>query len=326
MYESRRKKKRDLDNILNLPRLPLQTRTANIFSRIAYKINFSNKKGSQSIIPIDILKDEVKKDLLFITSQNVEKTYRELLTHRFPYLDMKDNGANLLFLLVKDTCDEFLVKQYGFDICFSNREFTNSLYIKNLLTDLEILFQVPFYGLIDPVSVEFRRVYYPIYSYASESFIEALIDNLIIEIANSIIYLSITKFSFLYSFRQTLYRSKFLSLRNFERFKNNVIWQLRLKIYIKRPALIYNSSFSLLLLRTNGIYSRVIYANSPQELASLPRLSLLTITTIELRDFLLGRLDELLYLLSKGLRLALTSGVGQFIGLIWRGIIEGLKK
>ena len=101
MYESRRKKKIDLDKILNLPKLPLQTRTANIFSRIAYKINFSNKKGSQSVIPIDILKDEVKKDLLFITSQNVEKVYRELLTHRSPYLNMKKNGADLFFLLVK---------------------------------------------------------------------------------------------------------------------------------------------------------------------------------------------------------------------------------
>ena len=55
-------------------------------------------------------------------------------------------------------------------------------------------------------------------------------------------------------------------------------------------------------------------------------LSLLAIVFVEIRDFLMGRLDEIFYVLSKGLRFTFTSIFGQVVGLIWRGVIEGLKK
>ena len=133
-------------------------------------------------------------------------------------------------------------------------------------------------------------------------------------------------FSSVYAFRQTLYRSKFLSLRNFERFKNNLNWQLFTKMYIQRPTDLYNNRYEILILRTNGIYCRTIYANRSKQINSLTNLSLLTLIFVEVRDFLTSRLDETIYIISKTLRFTFTSILGQFIGLIWRGIIEGLKK
>ena len=56
------------------------------------------------------------------------------------------------------------------------------------------------------------------------------------------------------------------------------------------------------------------------------KFSLLTLVFIEFRDFLTSRLDEAIYFVSKSVRFTLTSGLGQLIGLVWRGIIEGLKK
>ena len=83
-----------------------------------------------------------------------------------------------------------------------------------------MLFKVPFYALINPKVPVFRSIYFPIYTSASENFLEAILDHLILEISNCIVYLTILQFSSVDTFRQTLYRSKFLSLRNFERFKN----------------------------------------------------------------------------------------------------------
>ena len=59
---------------------------------------------------------------------------------------------------------------------------------------------------------------------------------------------------------------------------------------------------------------------------SLKNVSLVTITFLELKDFVISRLDEFIYVTSKGVRFTLTSVFGQVIGLVWRGIIEGLKK
>jgi hypothetical protein len=70
---------------------------------------------------------------------------------------------------------------------------------------------------------------------------------------------------------------------------------------------------------------RLIYANRTAQIKSMQNSSLFIIAFIELRDFLNSRLDEITYVLSSGLRFILTSVLGRFVGLIWRGVIDGLK-
>jgi hypothetical protein len=117
-----------------------------------------------------------------------------------------------------------------------------------------------------------------------------------------------------------------LSLRNLERFKNNLNWQLYIKSYIQRPINLYNNRHEIYIIKTTGIYCRIIYANRSEELFSLKNLSLVTIIFVEISDFLISRFDEAVFVLSKSVRFTLTTVLGQVIGLVWRGIIEGLKK
>lgn len=301
---------------------------SNLFSKALYKIKFSDKKANQFLLSTDLLKNSVKKDLLVITILRVEKIFNELLlrpkTEAFTVVQTQ--GNLILTRLIKNVCEDFLTKQYGYKVKIDLQELKQSLYTKNLLRDTEIIFQVPFFALVDPKSPLFRLIYYPIYNSASISFIEALIDNLVLEIGNCVTCFLILNYSSVYSFRQTLYRSKFLSLRNFERFKNNLNWQANIKSYINRPISLYNNKHEIYVLRTSGIYCRTIYANRSKEIASLSKVSLVTIVFIELRDFVSSRLDETLFIVTKGLRFTLTSVIGQVIGLIWRGVIEGLKK
>jgi len=314
--------------MVNLERRNLSTtkiRIVNLFTRVSYKLNFSNKKNNQLLLSLDLLKDKTKIDLLFIVTKNIEKTYTDLFQKSNPFALMEKNGEAIFIRLLEETCEEFLMKQYGCKIQINYTALRTSLYTKNVLQDLGIIFKLPFYALLNSKSQQFRIIYSPIYTSASESFIEALIDNLIIELGNCITYFNIVTFSSLYSFRQTFYRSKFLSLRNFERYKNNLVWQLNIKNYLQRPSDIYNNRYRIYILRTTGIYDRVIYANRSNQLTALNKLPLLTVTTIEIRDFLVSRLDETIYRLSNGLRFTLTSVLGRVIGLIWRGIIEGLK-
>ena len=225
-----RSKKFQRDNV--------KTLTARIFSKILYKANFSNKKGNLQLLGIDLLKTEVQKELISITALRIEEVYIKLLEKGDPKEFMKKRGETLFLRCIKNSCEDFLTKKYGYKVKVNFEVLKKSLYTKTLLQDMELIFQVPFYVLIDPQSPIFRLVYYPVYNFASESFIEALIDHMIVEISNCVVYFSIIKFSSVYAFRQTLYRSKFLSLRNFERFKNNLSWQLITKKYINDP-LIY---------------------------------------------------------------------------------------
>ena len=278
------------------------------------------------MLGIGLLKVEMQKDLLFTTILRIEEIYLKLLEREDPNFIMDKKGEIIFLQCTKRCCEDFLTKQYGYKVTVELDTLKKALYTKTLLKDIELVFQIPFYVLVDPKSPIFRLTYYPIYNYASETLIEALIDNMILEISNCVVYFSIIKFSSLYTFRQTLYRSKFLSLRNFERFKNNLNWQLLTKNYIYRPVALYSNSYEIFFLRTNGIYCRTIYTNRSREVYSLSSFSLIPITAIELKDFLNCRFDEAVFFLSKGIRFTFVSIFGQIIGLIWRGIIEGLKK
>ena len=46
---------------------------------------------------------------------------------------------------------------------------------------------------------------------------------------------------------------------------------------------------------------------------------------LELADFVSSRVEEALYFISISVRFILTSVLGQIIGLIWRGVLDGLK-
>ena len=310
----------------NFKRNNVKILAAQIFSKVLYKTNFSNKKGNQQLLGIDLLKTEIQKDLLSITVRRVEEVYMKLLEKENSKEIMRKKGRILFLQCIRRSCEDFLTKEYGSKIRLNSEVLRKSLYTKNLLKDIELLFQIPFYTLIDQKSTIFRLFYYPVYNFASESFIEALIDHLVLEISNCVVYFGIVKFSSVYAFRQTLYRSNFLSLRNFERFKNNLSWQLITKMYVQRPVDLYNNRYEILILRTSGVYGRTIYANRSEEILSLNSFSLATLVVIELRDFLTSRLDETIYFVSKAIRFTLTSVLGQLIGLVWRGIIEGLKK
>ena len=115
-------------------------------------------------------------------------------------------------------------------------------------------------------------------------------------------------------------------MRNIERFKNNLAWQSGFKHFIWRPKNIYNSQYELWIIRETGLDKRVIYSNQTLELLNLHEGSLIVVTYTELQDFLVSRAEEFIYLLGNGIRYSLTSVLGQTIGLIWKGIIEGLKR
>ena len=303
----------------------LSIRFSNVFARLQYKINFNINNTSSFLLATDLLRDNTKRRLFTIVASNVENVFSELLNNDIPINPAK--GKAIFLTLIKGTTQQFLTSYYGCNVSIQPAIIQESFYTKNfVLNDEKILLNVPLQVLRNSESKLFRSIFVPIYTKAYDSFIEALLDNLIVEITNAVMFIIINEFSFIYEVRKNFYRSNFLSLRNVERFRNNLSWETRIKTFIKRPSDIYNSQQGIWVIRTTGIYYRVVYANRSDELLNLKKVSLLTLVGIETKDFVVSRLDELVYLLGNSIRYTLTSVVGQVIGLVWRGIIEGLKK
>lgn len=305
-------------------RQKLLFRFSNVFARLQYKINFDINNTSSFLLATDLLRDTSKRRLFKIAATNVENIFLELLQDGSIPTSLR--GQSIFFSLIKQTTQEFLMGCYGYRVNIQSDVVKESFYTKLLLDDEQILLSVALQVLSNDDSKLFRSVFVPIYNKAYDSFIEALLDNLIIEVTNAVMFIIINEFSFIYEVRKNFYRSNFLSLRNVERFRNNLSWQSRVKSFVKRPADIYNSQQGIWIIRTTGIYYRIIYANRSNELLKLRNFSLLTVIGIETKDFISSRVDEAIYLFGSSVRYTLTSVIGQVIGLVWRGIIEGLKK
>jgi len=295
-----------------------------IFTRLHYKINFPMRNNSSQLLPTDLLRDNSKRKLFQIVTLKLEKLFLELIENKDQI--SLTSEKSIFPNLIKFTAEEFLISCYGCNISIRSTLIKESFYTKYLLEEEKFLLTIPLEILRDSNSKIFYSIFEPIYNKAYDSFIEALLDNLVVEVANAIMFLILNEFSFIYDVRKNFYRANFLSLRNVERFRNNLSWQVRVKRFIRKPGDLYNSQQGIWIIRTTGIYYRVIYANRSLELLKLNNFSIITLISIEVRDFVVSRIDETIYIFGNTIRYTLTSVFGQVIGLVWRGIIEGLKK
>ena len=93
---------------------------------------------------IDLLKAEIKKELLSITVLRVEEIFIKLLEKSEAKEIMQKKGSLIFLQCIKKSCEDFLTKQYGYKVRVDLGDLTRALYTKNLIKDIELIFQVPF--------------------------------------------------------------------------------------------------------------------------------------------------------------------------------------
>lgn len=301
-------------------------RVGQLFVTLYYKYKqdacFINR--SKILLGLDLLRDGVKRELLQTVAVTVEEQLFSLLE---PYKAKNSPNANEILLGILQTSSKrFLARYYGYTFDINPNLFKNSVYVRDLFEDADLLVKVPLSSVLENKSPIFRTSFLPLYKMATNRLLEILFDNLIIRISESIVRVILSDFSLVRDIQQNWFRSNFLSTRNLERFKNNLAWQDRRETYIKRPRKIYNNEYETWVLTSDGFYLQTLYANRLPQLLKLKRGSLAVINYVEFQDFLLCRIDETVFFASQSTRYILTSVIGQTIGLIWKGIIETLKE
>ena len=300
--------------------------SADLFFKIHSKLNFTLLNNSNFLLGTDLLRANIRRDLVQTVVLTIEEKFLEVGQKYKNSSSYKINPKQIFFDLVKNSTENFILKYYGSQLNLNPLVFENLDYVQTISEDSEILVSVTFLSLFNKQSQVFQSTFVPIYSFATDQILERLLDNLIIEISNCSMRVIISEFSLILDVRQKWYKANFLSLRSLERFKNNLAWQDRLYLYINRPKSLYNSEYKIWIIRSGAVYSRTIYAHRLNEILALNGRSLLIVNYFELQDFVASRLNEIIFFISKGTKYFLTSIVGQTIGLIWRGIIESLKK
>ena len=126
--------------------------------------------------------------------------------------------------------------------------------------------------------------------------------------------------------RRYLLRPELLSTRNLERLRNQLNAQQRWSSWIERPVRLYESRRPLYSLQAGTIETVDITEPRDQELRRLGWLQQLVTLALEARDALAPQVQNLIRGLGDLLVVLLTQVVGRAIGLVGRGIAQGMGR
>ena len=153
---------------------------------------------------------------------------------------------------------------------------------------------------------------------------EALLQNLLIQVANAIIQPLLNYFSDYEEIKLKFYDRRLLSTREIEKFRNSLSWRYRLDQYVAEPKAIFESSYLLLVLGERGIQKQVIYSPRRDELEKLSGIPLTVTLILETRDAVAPPLRAAISFVGSAIIYVLTNIVGRGLGLIGKGILQGI--
>jgi hypothetical protein len=204
---------------------------------------------------------------------------------------------------------QFLLKDYSYIDNFFNKKvpFTADLFCY-------LLYQ-------QPLTID--NVVYRVEAPESIDRAELILQNLVIEVANGVMQSILNNFYDLESIKYKLYKNKYFTSREIARFRNDISWQYWQEELFENPKNIFESQYNVLFF--DGSIKKVsLYASRTQELEKLTGIGWAFTMALETRDAIAPRLRRVVSLLGNGLVYILTQVIGKGIGLIGKGIVQGV--
>lgn len=288
-------------------------------------------------LEIDILRLGKKQELLYIILRKFEVILDELRFSQVPLEQLSTKRITILQDLWSDSLSEFFGKYYTLSVPSKNNSPNqeNSIEIVPILlrdraiVEQSILFKIP--GVVDlsshllfetPLMVD--NILWTVNSPEAIARCEILLQNLVISLANAVMQPLLNNFADTEEIKLNFYDRRLLSTREIERFRNDLSWKYRLDNYIGEPKAIFESRFWLLILADRGIERVWIYGPRNEELRELGGLKLAVTLVLETRDAIAPRVRSFISFLGTGVVIILTQVIGRGIGLIGRGILQGI--
>ena len=158
-----------------------------------------------------------------------------------------------------------------------------------------------------------------------------LSENLVIQMANAVVQPLLNNFADVDVIKQSFYDKRLLSTREIEKFRNNLSWKYRVGAMFQEAQDIYESRYGLLRFSEPleeggvcGISKASVYAPRRTEMANLTSFQQVVTLALEVRDAVAPRVEILTRWAGTAVVYVLTQVVGRGIGLIGRGVVQGV--
>ncbi|MGB7444693.1 MAG: DUF3685 domain-containing protein [Coleofasciculaceae cyanobacterium] len=299
------------------------------FDLAVAKLQSSVQNLTEIPLEIDILQFDKRRDLLYIVLQKFEDILAELHFSQVAIEQLPQKRSIILLDLWEVSLTEFFGKYYTLPVGENELEVATVLLGDAFAVQESILEKIPLvvellsHRLFE-TALTIDNVAYPAHTPEAMVRSEIILNNLIIQVANAVTQPLLNKFADLETIKQSFYDKCLISSREIARFRNNLSWKYRQMRLISEPIAIFESRYDLLVLNDAGIKKTSIYAPRRQELEQLGGIRLAVTLAYETRDAIAPRLRSGVAWVGSGVVYFLTQVVGRAIGLVIRGVIQGV--
>jgi DNA-binding NarL/FixJ family response regulator len=299
-----------------------------LFASCVNKIQYPLQNVTDTPLEIDILRGEKKRELLYLILRKIAEALDDLRTSEITY-QLSEIINSILFDIWQATTREFFGKFSRVRVIDRELEIVTLLMQDAESVKTEILNKIPlvidlFAYLLFQTDLKIDNASYSAGSFEANEQGSMLLENLLIQIANGVIQPLLNQLADVETIKQNYYDRQLVSTREIEKFRNNLSWKYRLKNYVQEAQEIFESRYELFVFAPRGIAKTSIYAPRREELAQLSGIPLFVTLVLEFRDAIAPRMRSLLSFFGSGVVFVLTQVIGKGLGLIGRGILQGI--
>ncbi|MBN3962048.1 DUF3685 domain-containing protein [Nostoc sp. NMS8] len=300
-----------------------------LFASCVTKLQFPLKNVTEIPLEIDIFREDKKRELLYLILQKLVQQLDEMRASHIEINQLYELKNILIHDLWQVAITDFFGKFSRIKIGNKNIEIVNLLLQNTEVVQRDILNKIPlicelYSYLIFQIELNIDNTSYSVVSAESKSQALMILENLLIQVANGVVQPLLNYLADVEEIKQNFYGRQLISTREIEKFRNDLSWKYRFRNYINEPKAVFESRYDLFVIVPRGIAKTSVYAPRNQELVRLSNIPLVVTLLLEFSDAIAPRLKSLLSFLGSGIVFILTQIIGRGLGLIGRGILQGI--
>ncbi|MEM7725600.1 MAG: DUF3685 domain-containing protein [Cyanobacteria bacterium P01_A01_bin.45] len=300
-----------------------------IFTECINKLQFPLENITDITLEVDIFREVKKRELFYLILQKFANILDDLRFSKIEIIQLPEIKTSILKDLWRETIKEFYGKFSLIRIDNRQIEIASFLLENSSNVEEEILFYIPLVPdilayLLFQIDLSIDNTSYSAGSKEANERVEMILENLLIQVANAVVSPLLNSLADVEAIKQAYYEQKLCSTREIERFRNNLSWRYRLRNNISEPQAIFESRYQIFIFVPRGITKISIYSPRTEELLNLSGLPLFVTMALELGDASSPRIKGILSFFGNGVVFVLTKIIGRGIGLIGRGILQGI--
>lgn len=308
------------------PSIELNKQVAYLFSRTRYKFFGNLLNRTSNALYIDLLDNDHKNQLFSIVLIELEILILDIVELDLSINSIKLLNYKILYDITQKSLNRFLPKTI-YNINLHN---CHSSYLHMVFTEHRLLLEYVLIYFVYGTSEISHNIFVFDNRKTPIKHVSVLFENLIVQISNLVVCTVFESIGTLYNITSfiknySLCNSSYFSTRSIALFRNTLVFQTFIRLYIDQPRAIYSSRYKVWLIGSKGLVSKYIYISRLDDLSTLSKVQLVVLYLIELQDIIIPQIEKFVLALSKIVLYILINLLGNSAILCVRSVIVGIN-